>query len=206
VGAATTVEKVSDRLAVTVAGLLRITLVPDTDDTVVPEVMTFAFENVIDTVEAMDAVAAVLNVTVSGLVEVSTAVTVVPVAIPVPLTGLPTETDDASAVVTTVLVLMVHEIVTADSDTVSPTAIAEADDAEETMATYDPDVTATVAVAFLTVMYVGDSVGETVGALLGLAEGSGVGLTAVYVGTSVGLTVGADEGAALGCGVGLPTL
>ena len=179
-GAAETVEKVSDRLAVTVAGLLRITLVPDTDDTVVPEVMTFAFENVIDTVEATDdAVALVLNVTVSGVVEVSTAVTVVPVAIPVPLTGLPTETDDASAVVRTVLVLMVHEIVTADSDTVSPTAIAEADDAEETMATYEPDVTATVAVAVLTVVYVGDSVGETVGALLGLAEGSGVGLTAV---------------------------
>lgn len=45
--------------------------------------------------------------------------------------------------------------------------------------------------------------GLTVGALLGEADGSGVGLPAVYVGASVGDTVGALEGEALGFGVGL---
>jgi len=49
------------------------------------------------------AVAAELSVTVSGVVEVLTAVTVVPEVIPVPLTVLPTTIDDASVVVTTLL-------------------------------------------------------------------------------------------------------
>ena len=58
------------------------------------------------------AVATVLRVTVSGVVEVSTAVTVVPVAIPVPLTVLPTEIDDASVVVTYKLDDVVVQLIT----------------------------------------------------------------------------------------------
>jgi len=67
------------------------------------------------------------------------------------------------------------------------------------------------------------SVGETVGALLGEADGFGVGLFCLYVGTNVGVTVGvpvmrkavgvgatevgvgATEGFALGMGVGTAT-
>lgn len=45
--------------------------------------------------------------------------------------------------------------------------------------------------------------GDTVGALLGEAEGCGVGLLALYVGDCVGETVGALEGEAVGAGVGL---
>lgn len=51
-------------------------------------------------------------------------------------------------------------------------------------------------------MYVGKSVGETDGALLGDALGLGVGLLALYVGTKVGAAVGADDGIWLGSGVG----
>ena len=44
--------------------------------------------------------------------------------------------------------------------------------------------------------------GSTVGALLGEAEGLGVGLPAAYVGANVGFTVGALLGEADGLGVG----
>ena len=47
-------------------------------------------------------------------------------------------------------------------------------------------------------MYVGINVGDAVGALLGEAEGIGVGRKATYVGTSVGDKVGALEGEAEG--------
>lgn len=46
--------------------------------------------------------------------------------------------------------------------------------------------------------------GDTDGALLGEAEGDGVGLPAVYVGVSVGEAVGALLGEAEGAGVGTP--
>ena len=45
--------------------------------------------------------------------------------------------------------------------------------------------------------------GSTVGALLGEAEGEGVGMPATYVGDSVGDAVGALLGEAVGEGVGL---
>ena len=50
-----------------------------------------------------------------------------------------------------------------------------------------------------------EEVGTTVGALLGEADGLGVGFPGVYVGKRVGATVGAAEGEALGSGVGAPT-
>jgi len=52
---------------------------------------------------------------------------------------------------------------------------------------------------------VGDRVGFTVGALLGEAEGLGVGAFFVYVGLNVGDAEGALLGEAEGLGVGLPT-
>lgn len=52
----------------------------------------------------------------------------------------------------------------------------------------------------------GTSVGDTVGALLGEAEGDGVGYERRYVGVDVGSTVGALVGSALGCGVGRKAL
>ena len=48
--------------------------------------------------------------------------------------------------------------------------------------------------------------GDLVGALLGEAEGEGVGTPLVYVGTSVGDLVGALLGDAVGAGVGLATV
>ena len=51
-------------------------------------------------------------------------------------------------------------------------------------------------------MYVGTSVGDTVGAVVGEALGSGVGTEPWYVGSSVGASVGALEGFFDGCGVG----
>ena len=57
-----------------------------------------------------------------------------------------------------------------------------------------------------TCVYVGTRVGDTVGALVGEAEGLGVGLPALYVGTNVGLIVGALLGEAEGLGVGTPAL
>jgi len=45
-----------------------------------------------------------------------------------------------------------------------------------------------------------------VGALVGEAEGFGVGLPSVNVGARVGSAVGALVGEALGLGVGLPTV
>ena len=44
------------------------------------------------------------------------------------------------------------------------------------------------------------------GALVGEAEGCGVGSLALYVGVRVGATVGELVGSALGLGVGLPTV
>lgn len=54
-------------------------------------------------------------------------------------------------------------------------------------------------------MGVGARDGATEGALLGEADGLGVGFPGVYVGKRVGSTVGAAEGEALGSGVGAPT-
>jgi hypothetical protein len=61
---------------------------------------------------------------------------------------------------------------------------------------------AVVAVVLPTVTYVGVSVGDTVGALLGKAEGLGVIIRRAYVGDRVGSVVGASVGEAVGAGVG----
>ena len=66
----------------------------------------------------------------------------------------------------------------------------------------EPVTQAAVTVTTVGLTYVGDRVGDTVGALLGEAEGCGVGLSNRNVGDIVGSAVGASVGGSVGCGVG----
>jgi len=71
---------------------------------------------------------------------------------------------------------------------------------------FEPEVHVPVTTRTVGLMYVGTSVGDTVGALLGEAEGCGVGLSNRYVGDRVGSAVGASEGGIVGWGVGTKNL
>lgn len=85
-----------------------------------------------------------------------------------------------------------------EDDTVSPTSIPVEDETKAAVESFVVLMVTTITLAG----YVGLNDGSTVGALLGEADGIGVGKNFLYVGFRVGSTVGASVGAALGSGVG----